>query len=1359
MSDRLTKFIESFSIVKRGLPILTGLMIAVGGTANAQYCTPSYGSGGGCTWGDNIQSVTLTGQAGSNINDLNTGCAANGYDDRTAVVPAVDLMQGGTYNGTVSTNFGGGEYYRIWIDFDNSNSFDASEDMTGVIGPFGGSPSAYTLNIPLTAPLGQHRMRIRLVFGNVGLIDPCTNYFFGEAHDYLVNILPAPPCSGAPTITGVTPGGPISTCAGAQQTLTVSVPIASGYTIQWQESTNGGTSWTNVGTNSTNYSFTVTGNSLYQVIVTCTNSGLSDTSASVSVSAAPPVYAPIPYFQDFENWTTYCSNSDIPVSSAGTNWTNNPSTGDNSWRREDQGATANWSSTWAMYFPASVSGAHSARFPTDPALMGVPGNLDLYLDMSAQSGGKQLYFYHINDNMWNNGDSLTIWLSTNGGGSFTQIAGFDSAMTWKRRSVPINSMSAQTILRFQAKKYNWDFTDMGIDSVYIAPPCTGTPVAGTISPSGPINACPGDPYFFEALGTTMAGDLIYQWQQSLDNGVTWTNVTTGTGSNTTQFTSSPLYDTVRYRMYVVCLGSGQSDTTAPVILNISSPVYASLPYSEGFENWINVCDVTDAPSVNWLNKPSTGDMSWRRDDQGASANWFFPSGGTYSPASVEGNHSARFHSSTFFFFNGTGNLDLFVNCSGPGNKELQFYYINPSGWDSLRVMLSTNGGVSYTTLASYADQPAWTLKVLSIPSTSAQTIIRFQGLNDASDDIGIDYVRVLEPCSGTPVAGTVDSLNPCSGVNFNLSLSGTTAAGGLTYIWQESPDGVNWTPVPGGNLPIVTYNITTPTWFRAIVACGANADTSDPVLFNLATFYYCYCNSAAQSSMDDDIGNFNVRRFTNNQTIFNNGVANPLTNNPTADKVYTNYTGVDTIVMYRDTTYRFSVTQINSGAFNPSNVAVFMDLNRDGVYDIFTEQIFLGMTSSPSQQVSDTFTIPSNAEVGLTGVRVVLVENGFGFPDPCNTYFVGETEDYLARIAYPPCTGPSDAGTAIISDTAICPGFAYTLIDTTHENIRDNIFWVWESSTDNVSWTEMAGTDSLDTVNLIAGNTSMYYRLKMICNTTNSTTYSNVVHLTVKPPYACYCPSYADGGWGVDLSDIGAFSIGNFIVNNGGPHLNNPAAIRPYTAYENVVYLATDSIYQVQLYHIIKNGVHQDAKVTMFMDFNNNFVYDIPDERVWTGYTSASNVFINTSVAIPANAAKDVLTGMRVILNNNTAPNNPSDLACDLYTSGETEDFVVMFKDKTTLGTGNIPGPDFNFTIFPNPSSGRFTLKGEGLGLGKTGEIRVTSITGQLVYSKGYDLNGSQLITEVDLSDKARGVYLVELITDGKKALRKLVLK
>src|SRR5690606_25898083 len=94
-------------------------------------------------------------------------------------------------------------------------------------------------------------------------------------------------------------------------------------------------------------------------------------------------------------------------------------------------------------------------------------------------------------------------------------------------------------------------------------------------------------------------------------------------------------------------------------------------------------------------------------------------------------------------------------------------------------------------------------------------------------------------------------------------------------------------------------------------------------------------------------------------------------------------------------------------------------------------------------------------------------------------------------------------------------------------------------------------------------------------------------------------------------------------------------------------------------------------------------------ERLWTGFTTSTYFTVVDSITIPTYAIPGVLTGMRVILNNNTAPNVPSDSACGPYTSGETEDFVVMFHNPSNpywpTSVNNVSNIS-SFYVYPNPT-------------------------------------------------------------------------
>src|SRR5690554_7361098 len=189
--------------------------------AQAQtYCTPVYTIG--CSSGDNLNSVVITGHGTSSISDLNTGCNGGGYADRTSLFAPVDLLPGQSYTVEMNTTYASptSERASIWIDFDNNGVFDATEKLLTDL-PLALSPAfvTATIDIPLTATPGIRRMRIRVIWSTTG-VDACASASYGEVHDYAVNILSLVPCSGS-VVAGVATASITAACAGDSFSLSL----------------------------------------------------------------------------------------------------------------------------------------------------------------------------------------------------------------------------------------------------------------------------------------------------------------------------------------------------------------------------------------------------------------------------------------------------------------------------------------------------------------------------------------------------------------------------------------------------------------------------------------------------------------------------------------------------------------------------------------------------------------------------------------------------------------------------------------------------------------------------------------------------------------------------------------------------------------------------------------------------------------------------------------------------------------------------------------------------------------------------------------------------------------------------------
>src|SRR5678815_3734462 len=65
-------------------------------------------------------------------------------------------------------------------------------------------------------------------------------------------------------------------------------------------------------------------------------------------------------------------------------------------------------------------------------------------------------------------------------------------------------------------------------------------------------------------------------------------------------------------------------------------------------------------------------------------------------------------------------------------------------------------------------------------------------------DFGIDVTNT-PACTAPPVAGNAITSVPfvCPNTNFQLNIIGAAIGSDITYQWQSSPDGTNWTDIAG----------------------------------------------------------------------------------------------------------------------------------------------------------------------------------------------------------------------------------------------------------------------------------------------------------------------------------------------------------------------------------------------------------------------------------------------------------------------------------------------------------------------------------------------------------------------------------
>jgi hypothetical protein len=176
------------------------------------YCTPTITNG--CTDGDVIARVILNTLDNNSGTGCPSGVGGNGYSNYTSN-PALTttLLPSTTYNCIVFA----GQYdanYAAWIDYNDDGIFDNNTERigytttavtgSGLVGVLGSSAS-FPVVLACTPPVGQHRLRIREVYGTSGInITPCGSATWGETEDYLITIAPVPTCPAPGQLSVVT---------------------------------------------------------------------------------------------------------------------------------------------------------------------------------------------------------------------------------------------------------------------------------------------------------------------------------------------------------------------------------------------------------------------------------------------------------------------------------------------------------------------------------------------------------------------------------------------------------------------------------------------------------------------------------------------------------------------------------------------------------------------------------------------------------------------------------------------------------------------------------------------------------------------------------------------------------------------------------------------------------------------------------------------------------------------------------------------------------------------------------------------------------------------------------------------------
>ncbi|MBA3680676.1 MAG: hypothetical protein H0W73_05860, partial [Bacteroidetes bacterium] len=334
------------------------------------------------------------------------------------------------------------------------------------------------------------------------------------------------------------------------------------------------------------------------------------------------------------------------------------------------------------------------------------------------------------------------------------------------------------------------------------------------------------------------------------------------------------------------------------------------------------------------------------------------------------------------------------------------------------------------------------------------------------------YIWTPTNCAGAPTGGTAlaSPSFSCVTYNTNLSLSGATSACGITYQWQSASAAAGpWTSITGATAPTTIVSVSSTTYYRCVLSCGASTGTSSTVTASLAAAGACgLCAVSAIASLPFSL---------TGQTTCGQG------NDVTSTNV-TNVCGSTSYYGGEDVVYSFTPTVSGLISVNVTSTGSYM-----GIMLYSGCPVSGGTCVGNAQSSAGNQTLCVNVTSGQTYYLVID-----SWPAPaCNPFDVS--------ISAPgPCSGSIAGATAVASPTFAC-GTLTTNLSLTGVNACGATYQ-WQSSTAiGGPYTNIVGAT---TSNYLATTTvSVYYRNLLTCGA--STAVSSVVQTSVNPTPTVAC--------------------------------------------------------------------------------------------------------------------------------------------------------------------------------------------------------------------------------------------------------------
>ena len=617
-------------------------------------------------------------------------------------------------------------------------------------------------------------------------------------------------------------------------------PISSSDSIQWLQSSDGGTTWSVVSSGlSLSYAFTPTGAGSTEFEAAISDASGEELTAPVTIPAlALPtvanvsVTAPAAATLSLQGTLVPGSSEQWQASSdGGTTWSNDTS---------DSGAT----STTLTVSPTSAaqSGEQFRVVIADPegSVTTAPATLTVepvtepprIIDQPVSQGpvcvGTTVTFTAVST-----GAVTEQWqVSTDGGNTWSNDTA-DAGNTSQTLTVVVTSDA------LNGYEYRAFFTSAVYGSAASAAATLSVTPSGPWITTQPANAtvsAGGTATFTIGHGGCAAGATV-QWSVEPSGASTFTPIAGATSDTLTVANVAPSQGGSQYEATLTLAGVGSVTSSAATLTVDTPPVITTQPSSQVLQCLNSSATFTaaasgfPAPTVQWQ-VSSSGGSSWSNDttDAGATTNALTiadppaaASGNSYRAVYTNAAGSATTNGATLTVDVGPEIVTEPANTT-VGAGATATFVVGPAGClngATVQWQVSTNGGVTFTTVAGA------TSDTLTIPAvTVAQSGNEYRAVFTLAGSAVTSNAATLTVV-GPPVITTQPvSQAGCGTVTFTVAFTGTPTP---TVQWySEAPGASTFSPISGATSPSLTVTgAAFGTGYEAIVSNAGGSATSN----------------------------------------------------------------------------------------------------------------------------------------------------------------------------------------------------------------------------------------------------------------------------------------------------------------------------------------------------------------------------------------------------------------------------------------------------------------------------------------------------------------------------------------------------